>query len=170
MSIPFTGDETTLLRAFLDHHRETLQRQCSDLDVDGLGRRQPPSTLTLGGLLAHLCFVEDYWFSVVLHGNAPDPEWSDVDWRATPDHDFDGWPRWTPTELLARHRDFTRRSDALLEAALASGDGLDQLCATQRHGSDVSLRWVLIHMIEEYARHCGHADLLREAVDGVRDL
>lgn len=167
--IPFAGDETAMLRGFLDHFRDTLQRQAAGLDATQLGQPLPPSTLSLGRLLAHLCFVEDHWFSVVLAGNDPDPEWRDVDWRASPDVDFDAWDRWSPDDLRARHRDFCARSEAALDAALATG-GLDQLCARQRHGHDVSLRWVLVHMIEEYARHCGHADLIREALDGAVDL
>lgn len=165
MSLPFTGDETTLLRGFLQYFRDTLQRQASGLDAEQLGQPHPPSTLTLGGLVAHLCFVEDHWFSFIVAGHERDLEWRDVDWKVEPDHDFEQWHRWSPDELLARHRDFCDRSDALLDAALGEG-GLDQLCARKRHGHDVDLRWVLIHMVEEYARHCGHADLIREAVDG----
>lgn len=167
--IPFAGDEPTLLRAFLGHFRETLQRQCTGLDAAQVARRLEPSALTLGGLLSHLAFVEDHWFAVVLTGEEPAPEWRDVDWRADPDFEFHRARGRTPEELLAGHREACERSEALLDAALTRG-GLDQLCARRRHGREVSLRWVLVHMVEEYARHCGHADLLRESIDGAVDL
>lgn len=165
---PPAGDEVTLLRAFLAFHRDTLRLKTSGLDDAGLRRPLPPSTMTLGGLLTHLAYVEDYWCGVVLHGREPAAPWDAVDWATEPDAD---WHLARGRDAVALRRtldDAVAASDAAVDAVLAApgGAGLDTLAARERHGERVSLRWILVHLVEEYARHNGHADLLREAVDG----
>lgn len=165
---PPAGDEVTLLRAFLAFHRDTLRLKASGVDGAGLHRALPPSTMTLGGLLSHLAYVEDYWCGVVLHGREPASPWGAVDWDADPDAD---WHLATGRDGAALRGLFdaaVAASDAAVDATLDApgGAGLDTLAARERHGERVSLRWILIHLVEEYARHNGHADLLREAVDG----
>lgn len=166
-----TADELTTLTQFLDHVRATLLRQAEGVSDADLDRRIEPSTMTLGGLLSHMAWVEDWWFGVNLHGREEDPAWADADWEADDDWDW--------TSAATRPGDETR---ALLVAAIersrvdtavaAERGGLDTLSARPHPRSDKrrSLRWILVHMIEEYARHCGHADLLRERVDGAVDL
>ena len=124
--------------------------------------------MTLGGMVKHLTFVEQWWFTIVLHGRPPQGFWADVDWDAdrglglefrTARHARGAAGDATTTEVA--------RSDAALDEALAAGD-LDQPGKRARSDGHASatLRWILVHMVEEYARHAGHADLIRESVDG----
>jgi uncharacterized damage-inducible protein DinB len=165
---PLATDEVTMLRAFLDFHRDTLRRKTAGLTSDQLNATHPPSTMTLGGMLKHLALVEDNWFSVVLLGNDDAEPWRSVDWDADRDWEWHtaaaddpAWPRSLFDESVAA-------ADRCIDVALADG-GLDRLSAREsRHEGEgrFSLRWILLHMIEEYARHNGHADLIRESIDG----
>lgn len=163
---PVAGDEAATLLGFLDFLRATLEWKCAGLDATGLGTTLPPSSMTLGGMLKHLAYVEDYWLSHTLHARPPAPPWDAVDWAADRDWDWHSAADDDPEQLRSLWRDAVGRSRQLVTRALADG-GLDQ--PVRRGWSDgrtPTLRWVLVHMVEEYARHCGHADLLREAVDG----
>lgn len=164
---PLLGDETATLLGFLDHQRATLEWKCSGLDAAGLRATVGSSAMTLGGLLKHLAFAEDWWFSQRLHGHAPASPWNTVDWDADIDWDWNSAGDDTPQQLLALWRNAVRRSRSLTAKALADGG----LGGPARHPQSAdrapSLRWILCHAIEEYARHNGHADLLREAVDGL---
>jgi uncharacterized damage-inducible protein DinB len=162
---PAAGEAETLL-GFLDFHRATLAWKCSGLDADGLRATVGASSMTLGGLLKHLALVEDGWFSRSLHGQERQPPWNTVDWEADPDWDWHSAAEDTPEELFGLWQEAVDRSRRLTAEALADG-GLDRLARrTWPDGTAPSLRWILVHMIEEYARHNGHADLLRESVDG----
>jgi uncharacterized damage-inducible protein DinB len=122
--------------------------------------------MTLGGLLKHLAKVEDGWFSRRLHGRGRSAPWDNVDWEANPDWDWHSAADDTPEQLFALWQSAVERSRALLAEALPRG-GLDQLARQGwPDGRSPSLRWMVCHMIEEYARHNGHADLLRESIDG----
>jgi uncharacterized damage-inducible protein DinB len=163
---PLTADETDTLLGFLDFQRATLVWKCSGLDAAGLKATVGASSMTLGGLLKHMALVEDVWFSRSLHGHDRQPPWDRMDWKAVPDWEWDSAAEDTPEQLLALWQDAVERSRSLLAEALANG-GLDQRARrTWPDGRAPSLRWILCHMIEEYARHNGHADLLRESVDG----
>jgi uncharacterized damage-inducible protein DinB len=163
---PLAADETATLLGFLDHQRATLEWKCRGLDAAGLAVTVGASTLTLGGLLKHLARAEAHWFSLRLHGNDPEPPWDDVDWKADPDWELSSAAQDSPEELRALFRAACARSRELVAGALAEG-GLDRPAHwTRPDGRAPSLRWILVHMILEYARHNGHADLLREAVDG----
>lgn len=166
---PIAADEVTTLRGFLDHFRAVVRSQCQGLDAAELDTALPPSTMTLGGLVKHLAYVEQWWFSTMFHGEEPSGIWAGVDWHADADWDWHSAREDTPDQLLALFDEAVAESDRALDRALAAG-GLEQLARTARHGRRVSLRWVLVHMIEEYARHAGHGDLLRENVDGVTGL
>jgi uncharacterized damage-inducible protein DinB len=160
---PMAGDETATLLGSLERQRATLAWKCGNLDAAGLRATLAPSSITLGGLLKHLARVEDRWFSQFLHGQDPRPPWDMVDW----DWDWDSAADDTPEQLYALWRDTVARSRALVAEALADG-GLDR--HAQRafpDGQSPSLRRILIDIIEEYARHVGHADLVRESVDGL---
>jgi uncharacterized damage-inducible protein DinB len=163
---PLAGDETATLLGFLDYQRATLAWKCSGLDAAGLTATVGASSMTLGGLLKHLAYVEDDWFSRSLHGLDRQPPWDTVDWKSDPDWEWHSAAGDSPEQLLAIWQASVARSRSRIAEALADG-GLDQLAKrTWPDGSAPSLRWILVHMIEEYARHNGHADLLRESVDG----
>ncbi|NYD57836.1 hypothetical protein BKA08_002074 [Nocardioides marinisabuli] len=167
--IPFVADEVTAVRSFLAFYRVTLRRQAEGLTAEQLDRALAPSPMTLGGLLSHLAFVEDYWCSHVLHGAEPAEPWRSLDWAADPDRDWHRAAGQTPEQLLAAHDAAVVAADAAIDRALAV-KGLDTLAALERHGSVASLRWILLHLVEEYARHAGHADLIRESIDGTTGL
>ena len=139
--------------------------KCEDLAAAELARAAvPSSSLTLGGLLNHLALVEDWWFQVQFLGEEHVPPWGEVDWDADPDWEFRTAATTDPDELRERYRAACERSRAVVRA---TGD-LDRwsVAVSRRSGEPFDLRWVLLHMIEETARHAGHADLLRETIDG----
>jgi uncharacterized damage-inducible protein DinB len=163
---PIAASEAGTLLGFLDYQRATMEWKCRGLDAAGLRATVGVSSMNLGGMLKHLTYVEDHWFSRMLHGRDSHPPWDTVDWKADPDWDWITAADDSPEELHALWRDAIARSRDLTAAALADG-GLGQLAKrTWPDGHAPSLRWILCHMIEEYARHNGHADLLRESVDG----
>src|SRR5438445_6855212 len=163
---PLAADETATLLGFLDYQRATLAWKCTGLDGAGLRAAGAASSTALGGLLKHLALVEDSWFSRSLYGRDRQPPWDTVDWKADPDWEWRSAAEDSPEQLLALWQDAVARSRSLLTEALSEG-GLERLAQrTWPDGRAPSLRWILVHMIEEYARHNGHADLLREAVDG----
>ncbi|MFJ7215289.1 DinB family protein [Amycolatopsis sp. NPDC098790] len=163
---PADGDEAAILLGFLDFHRDTLAWKCAGLGEAGLRATHPPATLTLGGLLKHLAYVEDYWFSCVLFDREPAPPWNTVDWRENPDWDWDSAAQDSPDQLRELWADAVARSRERYAEALANGDLSQPSKHTRRDGTSPSLRWILVHMIEEYSRHNGHADLVRESIDG----
>lgn len=163
---PLAADEVATLLGFLDYQRATLAWKCAGLDAAGLRATVATSSMTLGGLLKHLALVEQQWCSRWLHGRGRQPPWDAVDWKADPDWEWRSAAEDTPEQLHALWQDAVARSRALVAEALADG-GLEQLAQrTWPSGEAPSLRWILVHLIEEYARHNGHADLLREWVDG----
>jgi Protein of unknown function (DUF664) len=161
---PDSGSERDLLTAFLDFQRETVQLKTEGLTGEQLGRTLPSSSLTLAGLLNHLALVEDSWFPVRFAGHPDHQLWAGVDWDADPDFEFRTATDLAPAELRARYAEACARSRAVV-AATTSLDDLS-VGTSSRTGNRWDLRWVLLHMIEETARHAGHADLLREAIDG----
>jgi uncharacterized damage-inducible protein DinB len=164
---PLAGDEAATLLGFLDYQRATLAWKCAGLDAAALGATVGVSSITLGGLLKHLALVEEDWFSMCLLGREPGPPWNTVDWDADPDWDWHSAADDSPEQLLAFWQDAVALSRSRIEEALADG-GLEQLARrTWPDGRAPSLRWIVCHMIEEYARHNGHADLIRESVDGL---
>lgn len=163
---PPAGNEVTTLTGFLDFHRATLAWKCSGLDEKGLNTSAAASSITLGALLKHLAFVEDYWFSCILHGNNPQPPWDTADWDIDPDWDWHSAAGDAPMDIFTLWHASVEHSRELADEALRDG-GLDRLAKqTRSDGSTHNLRWIMVHMIEEYARHNGHADLIRESLDG----
>lgn len=160
---PSQGSEAVQLRAWLDFHRQTLRQKASGLTQEQLAQAHPPSTLTLGGLLKHLALVEDYWFSMVLLGHDDAEPWQGIDWEQDPDWEFRSAADDSPEVLLGLFDDSIAASDRILDEV---GDDFDRVAERRRKDGPVDLRWIVLHMIEEYARHNGHADLIREAVDG----
>lgn len=163
---PIAGDETATLLGSLERQRATFAWKCGGLDAAGLQATVGVSTITLGGLLKHLALVEDDKFSVQLLGREPAPPWNTVDWDADRDWEWHTAARDTPEQLYALWQDAVARSRSAVAEALADG-GLDQRLRYTRWHEAPSLRRILIDLIEEYARHVGHADLIRESVDGL---
>jgi uncharacterized damage-inducible protein DinB len=166
--VPIAGDETATLLGSLERQRATLAWKCGGLDAAGLRATLAPSSITLGGLLKHLALVEDDYFSRRLLGRELGPPWGTVDWDADPDWEWRSAAEDTPEQLMALWQDAVARSRSAVTEALADG-GLDRLATgiTDPRGESPSLRRILIDLIEEYARHVGHADLIRESVDGL---
>ena len=162
INAPVVGDERTLLTAWLDWHRATLQRKCAGLgDAQLRCRAVPPSTLSLLGLVRHMAEVERGWFRAGVDGEDIGDRWITAQ---NPDAEFDEVDTADVADVaeafLALAEEITRARDVVRRVA-----NLDQTFQHPRRG-DVSVRWVMLHMIEEYARHNGHADLLRECIDG----
>ena len=157
---PYIASERAMLDAWLDYHRATLEQKCDGLAAPRLRERAvPPSTLSLLGLVRHMADVERNWSRRVFAGEeAPPLYYSDHD----PDGDFDRVDDADALEAFTTWRAECEHARSLSAAAAS----LDQVGRRQREGHDVSLRWILVHMIEEYARHNGHADLLRQRIDG----
>jgi hypothetical protein len=150
--------ESDALWSMLDRYRALLVKKCAGLDHDALATRAvPPSNLTLLGLLRHMADVEMYWFEFVFAGQSVnfrfDPEQNDAD--------FDRLDTDTPLEVLHVYNETLTRC-----RSLTAGVDLGTRSVRRRHDGHVNLRFIVIHLIEEYARHCGHADLLREVLDG----
>lgn len=157
---PFSADELTMLTSWLEYHRATLALKCGGLTDDQLRARSvEPSSMSLLGLVRHMADVERNWFRNVLHGEgAPGIYFSD----AEPDGEFDLVDGASVADAFATWE----AQCANARAVVAEESSLDVIGKGSRHGDEVSLRWILVHMIEEYARHNGHADLLRERIDG----
>lgn len=164
---PVQGDEAEVLLHTLDAHRRSLRRKCEDLSRDELNRTLPPSTVTLAGLLKHLALVESSYFSEDMLGEPLIAPFDTADWDADPDWEWHTAVDDEPQALLDLYDAAVDASRRITRDLLTGPDGLDTLSRRPvRDGRPARLRWVLVHMIEEYAQHNGHADLLREACDG----
>ncbi len=163
---PLAGSEVEHLVGSLDRLRATFRWKAGDLDKQGLSVRLPPSELTLGNLLKHLAFVEDLTFTWKLDGTAPGEPWQSIDWDKHSDWVWTSSADDSAEELYAIWDGAVRRSRGRLEQALAKG-GLDREVDVADDGVHASLRRLICDLIEEYGRHTGHADLLREAADGL---
>jgi hypothetical protein len=164
---PFAGTEVEHLVGALERQRTTFRWKADDLDEAGLQTSIGASSLTLGGLLKHLAAVEDYHFTVKMSGEPVGAPWDASDWDGSNDWEFVTAAKDSPEQLYALWDGAVERSRARLGAALANG-GLDQpVHVTGPDGTHASLRRLVFDLLEEYGRHTGHADLLREAVDGV---
>ncbi len=161
---PFEGSERATLTAFLAYQRGTIQLKAAGLTQAQLATTTAASSMTLAGILKHLWLVEDHWFTVRFAGHEEPEPWASVDWDADRDWEFHTAPTDDPDALRAAYDDACSRSDVIISAAAS----LDQASVRQHPVGEHpwSLRWILTHMIEETARHAGHADLLREAIDG----
>ena len=159
--IPRNGDERSTLLAFLAWQRATLQRKCDDLEPDDLRTASAePSNLSLLGLVRHMADVELGWFRRTLAGEDVNDHYSSEDDR---DGDFDNVDTADVDEAFATWQDECLRADDIISRRALDATG------RQRSGREVSMRWILNHMIEEYSRHNGHADLIRERIDGTTD-
>ena len=157
---PPLGDERSVLDGYLDYHRQTLLLKCSGLTAEQLGLRTiGPSTMSLHGLVRHLADVERAWFRRRFAGEQLDFLYCDMD--TNPDGDFDD------VDTADAETDYAAyvREIEMARAAVA-GHELDETFYHSRMQTEIRLRWIYLHLIEEYARHNGHADILRELIDG----
>lgn len=162
-----TPDEVEMLLFALARSRATFAWKVGGLDAAGLRQKHPPSAMTLGGLVKHMAGVEERMMALAVTGQRPAPPWDtllpgedpDFEWRTADDD--------SPEELYALWSTAVERSLAATSAALADG-GLDRPAAlTFDDGPPPNVRRMLVDLLDEYARHVGHADLFREAVDGL---
>lgn len=154
-----TAGERTTLVEFLDYFRRVLERKVHGLDEDQVRVHVAASSIDLLGLVRHMAEVERWWFRRVFAAEVDDGVFDDTD----PDIEWHHSSADTLAEALTHWRAEVLRAREIVIAA----PSLDQVAAfRESHRGEVSLRWILVHMIEEYARHCGHADLIREAIDG----
>jgi uncharacterized damage-inducible protein DinB len=156
---PLIAGEREMMRGFLDYHRATLAMKCDDLSDEDLRRQSsPPSTLSLLGLVQHMAEVERTWFRRVINGEDVPFVWSDKgDFQEA--YDASKGTRAEAFAIWEAEMEHSRRIER-------EADSLDVTAYMAKWGEDVSLRLVMHHMIHEYARHNGHADFLREAIDG----
>jgi hypothetical protein len=159
---PYVGEERVTLLGFLDYHRSTLMIKCGGLSAVQLATRAvAPSELSLLGIVRHLAEVERRWFQFRV-ASRPVP----MIYCTENDEDGDFHLPDADIEMTVRDAFATWRAEvAATDEIVAGSQSLDQISHTEQGGA-MTLRWVLVHMIEEYARHNGHADLLREAIDG----
>ncbi|RSS83727.1 DinB family protein [Streptomyces sp. WAC06614] len=155
-----TAGEREMLEGWLDYHRATLAWKCAGLTEEQLRTASlPPSELTLLGLVRHLTEVERYWFREIMLG-------ADLPDLYSTREDVDGDFHFGADDTFAQDREVWQREIELARAAVADRSLDDVSVGASRHGEAFNLRWIYTHMIEEYARHNGHADLLREQIDG----
>lgn len=162
--VPLNGDERAMLNAFLDAQRDTLEWKCSGLTPEQLKEAaSPPSSLTLLGLLRHLTEVEYFWMEAILLGKG-----NNLGLYSGQENPAEGDRAWTDLESHSAD-DVLHNWKAACDAARRNAASLPDLDAPAAYPWDdqpVTLRWITVHMIREYARHTGHADLLRERIDG----
>jgi uncharacterized damage-inducible protein DinB len=155
--VPPFGDEKESLYVALDRHRDVVRWKLEGLDDEQLRRPMTPSGTNMLGLVKHLAAVEYGWFCETFGREVP-PFNFDVD--ADPDSDLRAAPDETTGSILTFYRDANAAADVVIQEVPLDGVG------TSWAGHEVTMRWVLIHMIEETARHAGHLDILRELIDG----
>jgi uncharacterized damage-inducible protein DinB len=161
---PTTTSERDSLGQYLDYQRETILLKAEGLTKAQLAQQIPTSGLTLAGILYHLALVEEGWFEVDFLGDQHREDFEGIDWDADPDYEFRTALEREPDWLRRRYRD---ACDRARQVAAGAGSLDDVSVSTRVGGKPFTLRWVMLHLIEETARHAGHADLLREAIDGV---
>ena len=154
---PRAGSEKETLEAYLELQRATALWKLEGLSDEDLRRPMTPSGLTMLGVVKHLAYVEHWWFQADFLNRESEFPWTDED----PDADFRIEPTETTDQILSLYQEETEEARRIVEAS-----SLDDLAQHEKRGG-YSLRWIIIHMIEETARHNGHLDLMREAIDGM---
>lgn len=153
---PLEAPEFEMLRSFLDYHRATILKKIEGLSEEDVRRPMVPSGTSLLGMVKHLAFVERWWFRTVFMDEELDYPWTDDD----PDADFKVGAGESTQDIIDLYRYETARSREITASALPEDKA-------RNPRFEMTMRWILLHMIEETARHNGHADILRELIDGV---
>jgi uncharacterized damage-inducible protein DinB len=160
---PPAAGELESLESFLDFQRATMVQKAEGISEEqGASKSVEPSTLSLSGLVKHLALVEESWFQSVFAGGELGEPWSSAPFDDDKDWEFNSASEDRLSDLIAMYEAACEKSRQVVDGA----DSLDQLSAKDTRRGHVSLRWILLHMIEETARHAGHADLIRERIDG----
>ncbi|WP_446663922.1 DinB family protein [Flexivirga sp. B27] len=164
---PGRGTEAETLLAYLRYHRDTFRWKTGGLTGEQLAHAVPPSDMTLGGMIKHLALVEVSWFDEFFAGADASAPWASVDWENDPDWEWRTALDDSPVQLAELYEHCVQVADGVIANAIV-GDGLDALSvrAAGEPEEPFTLRWIMIHMIEEYARHNGHADFIRQSIDG----
>lgn len=159
-----------MLTQFLDYYRVVLRRKVEGLTAGQLRQRVGASTMTLGGLLHHLDYVEDEWFGTRVAGDPAASPWDRAPWSEDVDWDWHRAAELTPEEILRGYDERVARSRQIQEGWTEPGAVIGVSGEPGESGGSgepgMTYRYVLVHLVEEYSRHAGHADLLREAIDG----
>jgi uncharacterized damage-inducible protein DinB len=165
-TLPAAGELETL-NSFLDFQRATMIRKVEGL-TDEQAASQPvaPSTLSLSGLIKHLSLVEESWFQSVFAGGELGEPWSSAPFDDDKDWEFNSASEDRLSDLVEMYKSACEKS----REVVASADSLGEMSEKDTRRGKVSLRWILLHMIEETARHAGHADLIRERIDGATGI
>ncbi|QFG68624.1 DinB family protein [Ornithinimicrobium pratense] len=159
---PLVADEKAMLLGMLAFQRDTLRWKCSGLTAEQLAFEHAPSELSLGGLLKHLAVVEVSWVRMTFAGGDDLPAW-----KTQRREGQDGWSlRTTAGETPQVLFRWLTEAQQLTERIVGEAPSLQALSQEMPYGEPCSLRWVLLHLVQEYGRHLGHADLIREAIDG----
>jgi hypothetical protein len=165
---PSAGDEAETLIGALERNRRTFRWKAGGLDAAGLNTTAAASTITLGGLLKHLALLESFYFAMHLRGAPIGEPWNQVDWE----NEAEGW-EWRsaadddPEYLYALWDESVTRARHHIAEALSNGGLAQPTNLVRDDGVPASMRRLIIDMVEEYARHTGHADLIRESIDGL---
>ncbi|MGG5260160.1 DUF664 domain-containing protein [Phycicoccus avicenniae] len=163
---PLAGTEAENLLGSLDRLRATFRWKADGLDAEGLAAGIPSSSLTLGGLLKHLAVVEDFYSTQKLSGTPMPAVWDDNGWDDADDWEFTSAADDPPEQLYALYDAAVERNRALVRQAVEERGLAGEAHVSTPEGAHASVRRLLHDLLEEYGRHTGHADLLREAVDG----
>jgi Protein of unknown function (DUF664) len=163
---PFAGTESEHVLGSLDRLRATFRWKAADLDAAGTAHRMPSSSLTVGGLLKHLATQEDYASAVKIAGGRMPSVWDDHGWDGDNDWEFTTGAQDPPSELYALYDAAVERSRTVIEGAIGERGLEGDSGVTLDDGTKPSIRRILFDLLEEYGRHTGHLDLVREAVDG----
>jgi hypothetical protein len=161
VALPVAGDETQTLLGALDRNRRTFAWKCFGLSAEEMQRTLVPSSLTLAGLVKHMALVEDHHFTLQFEATMPEP-WASIDWDADPEYPWTSAASDSPEELRTLWESSVLRSRGVVGRA-----GLDRAAKYTEWSQTPNLRRIVVDMIEEYARHTGHADLIRESIDGL---
>jgi hypothetical protein len=164
---PLAGSEVEHVLGALNRLRTTFRFKADGLGPEGLNQRIGASALTLGGLLKHLALQEDYTIRVKFQGAELGTPWQELGWDGSGTWEFETAAQDSPEQLYAWYDESVARSRELVTTALANGGLGQDAHVAWPDGTHASLRRLLFDLVEEYGRHTGHADLLREAVDGV---
>lgn len=158
---PYAGTERETLVGYLDYYRAILIDKASGLTKDQANQTLGPSKLTVINLVHHMAIVEHWWFHVFFSGGEVLEPWAPI-WDDDPDWEFDHSDEFEPEAIIGRYLVEIDRANAIISSTAS----LEDLSVKDRKGEHRSLRWILAHLLEEIARHAGHADLIRESIDG----
>lgn len=162
--------ETADLASALDALRSAVRWKISGLASKQIHERPQGDDLSIGGVLAHLAYIEDYWFNVVLHGEKPTKPWDDIEWKTNPNFEWEFALKKSSNALIELWEETVQRSQILWGEALAGGATLDFQVSWDDGGADVPIRWMFQRVIQEYGRCYANLDYLVQNIDTIEDV